>query len=1092
MPTITPLGVETLVNTSTNQDQFQPTTTQLSNGRYIVVWADYFPVVPNAGNTAAIVAGNYANADIKAQIFEADGTRVGGEILVNTTTAGAQFAPRITELTDGNFLIAWQDGTGLTFGSGATVPSTVRAQEFTANGVAVGSDFAIGTAGVQSSPPAITAVAGGGFVAFWQEGYLNTTTRGALVGQVFDNTNTAIAPSFVVDNTNLNTRTFTLATTLANGDVAVAWANRIGPSPSGISYRVYSAPGAPVSAEQNLGGGGGQFAPLSFISSIAALANGGFAIAFVEDLASGMDQSGQIAAFDQAGNVIGIDEYTRLPLNNFLINADIAALPNGGLVISYVNELADGNGTGINAILYSASGNVVGNPILVNTTTALDQFSPNVSALSNGDIVFTWVDLSGTGGDISGAAIRSQVFDVNYTNAAPVAVSDSFGITLDPSIPGGPNEFILDTSRFLDNDTDSDNDTLEISSITNVQNGTVALGPNDTIIFTRTAGSYTPITFNYTVTDGNLFSAPASATVGILLFVNDTATVRGIAPVLIDVLANDILPGSLSEYQINSAVNTTAGTGVPVVTVNGQQYLSFQPTDEAYFGLAVGQTSITNLRYFAGSAVQSAGGAGDVRVTLQGWAQLGGAGDDNLVGGALADHLVGGGGVNSLTGGDGNDYYTVENATTTVVETANAGIDTVRLTASVTNYILPENVENLVFLQRVSGFADVSGNSLNNSITSNPGTTSILRGLGGNDILTLAGGGGDITPSQLYGGDGNDQLSAQGSNPVFSGGAGNDFIQGSNNFVYDGPGISGSILDGDLISYTENQGAIYTDIAANFTLETALQSGTINATTAVLSQDRVFLIDNVVGSEFGDRIYGTDANNYISGGAGSDIIYALDGQDTISYSSNAGAVYVDLAANIALETGLTTGTVSAANAVISTDYIYSLEYVIGSAFGDRIYGTTGYNRIEGGAGNDIIYALEGNDLISGGDGDDAIIGGAGADNMTGGAGADRFYFTEIEPNPGFIPGTALLNVDSIVDFVQGVDKIYINRTVFGLAPSEELTFELGSTATAVHSFLWDSLSNFLRYDADGAGGNDAVIVTLSYGNLSAADIVLYG
>jgi Ca2+-binding RTX toxin-like protein len=778
-------------------------------------------------------------------------------------------------------------------------------------------------------------------------------------------------------------------------------------------------------------------------------------------------------------------------LGSFLITADIAALPNGGLVISYANETADGSGRGINAIFYSASGNVVGNPVLVNTTTALDQYSPNVSVLTNGDIVFTWADDSETGGDTSGTAIRSQIFDVNYANAAPVAVSDNFGVTLDSSIPGGPTEFILDASRLLENDTDPDNDTLVISNITDVQNGTAVINADGDITITRASGSTSPILFNYTVTDGNLVSAPASATINQVVFVNDTATVRGTSPILINVLENDIVSGSLSEYQINFAVNINTGTGIPVVTVNGLQYLSFQVTDEAYFGLPVGATSIVNLRYAAGSNTQNAGGSADVQVTLQGWAQLGGAGNDNLVGTALPDHLVGGGGVNTLTGGDGSDYYTVDNATTTVVETANGGIDTVRLTEFVRNYTLPENIENLVFLPAFSNSVDVSGNALNNIITSNSGTSAILRGLGGDDILSGAPSGASGIPNRLYGGDGNDRLIGLGDSTLFSGDAGNDVIEGTVNFFYEGP-QTGPGLNGDTISYTENQGAIYTDIAANFTLESALQSGTIDANTALVSQDRLSLIDNVLGSEFGDRIYGTNNSNFISGGAGSDIIYALDGLDTIFYGNYAGAVYVDLMANTVLETVLTTGTVSAATAVVSTDYIYSLEHVIGSAFGDRIYGTADYNRIEGGTGDDIIYGVGGDDWISGGNGDDAIIGGSGADNMIGGGGADRFYFTEINTNPGVMPGTNSPNVYSIVDFVQGVDKIYINRTVFGLAPDEALTFELGTTATAVHSFLWDSLSNFLRYDADGAGGNDAVIITLSYGNLSAADIVLYG
>jgi Ca2+-binding RTX toxin-like protein len=1083
MTTITPLGVETLVNTATAQTQFQPTTTQLANGRYVVVWTDYVTSTASTLTTAADFTNYYATTDIKAQIFEANGTRVGGEILVNATTAGAQWTPRVVELSDGNFLVAWQDGTGLTLGSGATVASTVSGREFTANGAAVGSQFAIGTAGVQSSAPAIAAVAGGGFMAFWQEGYVSTSNRGALVGQVFSNTNAPLGTSFVVDNTNLNARTLPIAATLSNGNVVVAWTNAALSSPFGISYRVYNDAGNAVSAEQTLGPNG-NFGQSSAVSSIAALSNGGFALAYVERNTNTSQQTGIVLAADQAGSMLASAVYSQQPTNSSFI-ADIAGLPNGGAVLTYSDVNADGSSTGITAILFNASGNMVGSPTLVNTTTALDQAVPSVSVLTNGDFVVAWIDGSGTGGDTSGTAIRSQIFDVNYTNAAPVAVADTFSVTGDGTI---------DASQLLDNDTDPDGDVLRISAISNVQNGTAVLDANGNVIISRTPGNNLPLRFDYTVSDGSLTSTPASVTVNYVSLINDTATVRGTSPVLIDVLANDILPGSLSEYQIFFGVNLTTGANVPVVTANGRQNLSFQATDEAYFNLLVGTTSTVTLRYVITSATQNAGGSADVTVTQQGWAQLGGAGNDNLVGGALADHLSGGDGVNTLTGGGGDDYYTVNNTTTTVVELANGGIDTVRLTPFITTYVLPANVENLSVMQSAPSSFNLTGNELDNVITGTATSYGIMRGLDGNDILIAPGGGSAGQPNQLFGGDGNDRLIGSTSNNLLNGGAGNDYIQGSNtNAGYSGPESTQYIL-GDLISYADNQGAIYADIAANFVLESALQSGTINATTALVSQDSLFSIEHVIGSAYGDRIYGTDGNNFVAGGMGSDIIYGLNGQDTIDYSTNTGAVFADLAASTVLETGLTTGTVSAATAVLSTDYIFSFEDLIGSAFGDRLYGTASDNVISGGAGDDIIYSLGGNDRLYGGDGADSIIGGAGADTMRGGAGADRFFFTE-GPQGQIMGSNGFLIMDTINDFEFSVDKIYLLRSAFGLAPGEALTFTYDATATAAHSFLWNS-GGILSYDADGAGGAAPIIVaqlfSSSGGTLTPADIVLYG
>ena len=81
--------------------------TGLNNGEFIVSWS---------------------NGDIKAQIFSADGTKVGAAFLVNTQTADPQRHPTITELTSGGFVVSWVDDSG-TLGDSSY--SSIKAQIFT-------------------------------------------------------------------------------------------------------------------------------------------------------------------------------------------------------------------------------------------------------------------------------------------------------------------------------------------------------------------------------------------------------------------------------------------------------------------------------------------------------------------------------------------------------------------------------------------------------------------------------------------------------------------------------------------------------------------------------------------------------------------------------------------------------------------------------------------------------------------------------------------------------------------------------------------------------------------------------------------------
>ncbi|MBB3017927.1 Ca2+-binding RTX toxin-like protein [Microvirga lupini] len=132
----------------------------------------------------------------------------------------------------------------------------------------------------------------------------------------------------------------------------------------------------------------------------------------------------------------------------------------------------------------------------------------------------------------------------------------------------------------------------------------------------------------------------------------------------------------------------------------------------------------------------------------------GGAGDDILTGDALSntlmgrdgnDRLDGGAGIDIMLGGGGNDTYVIDTRQDQVTEAANAGIDTVLTSMSLT---LTANVENLT----ATGPAGVTltGNSLHNTLTGNRGADK-LSASSGNDRLV-----GGLGKDSLTGGSGRD------------------------------------------------------------------------------------------------------------------------------------------------------------------------------------------------------------------------------------------------------------------------------------------------------------------------------------------------
>ena len=144
---------------------------------------------------------------------------------------------------------------------------------------------------------------------------------------------------------------------------------------------------------------------------------------------------------------------------------------------------------------------------------------------------------------------------------------------------------------------------------------------------------------------------------------------------------------------------------------------------------------------------------------------------DTLLGTDSNDILVGNSGNHSLVGGAGNDIYILNNTTNTIIESANAGTDTV---LSSLTYALGNNLENLM----LTGNNDINGygNSLNNCIKGNS-ANNYLSGGDGNDLLN-----GQAGNDQLFGGEGNDTLLGGSGNDILAGNFGNDVLTGGTGF----------------------------------------------------------------------------------------------------------------------------------------------------------------------------------------------------------------------------------------------------------------------------------------------------------------------
>lgn len=271
-------------------------------------------------------------------------------------------------------------------------------------------------------------------------------------------------------------------------------------------------------------------------------------------------------------------------------------------------------------------------------------------------------------------------------------------------------------------------------------------------------------------------------------------------------------------------------------------------------------------------------------------------------------------------------------------------------------------------------------------------------------------------------------------------------------------------------------GVLRDDDARGVTVTGTERADVISPTRTVAGQPLV--------TAFADTVHGLGGNDRLDGGAGADTLYGGAGNDRY---------FVDNVGDVVSETAAGGGDAGGRDRVDSSvsftlgEFVESLTLTgagaidgTGNAAANRILGNDAANRLSGGDGGDILL---------GGGGDDVLEGGAGADILTGGAGADLFVL-------------ATGARDRITDFASGVDRIELSAADFGLATGAGLTAEgaldpdwftsgrfTGATAADHAQFVFETATNILSWDADGAGDGAAAAIVKLNAPLALADLV---
>nr|WP_315182272.1 PKD domain-containing protein [uncultured Albidiferax sp.] len=327
-------------------------------------------------------------------IPEIDGAvRFGLEKVVNTTITGAQQEPSIAHLSDGGYVVVWQDENGADGSSNG-----VYGQRYDANDNAVGAQFRANTftAGNQYEAQ-VTGLNGGGFVVVWRSDGQDGGGAG-VYGQRYNAAGVAQGTEFRVNTATDQSQYQPTITATADGGFVVGWydnyyTNAANTEYADIMFQRFNATGVAQGVETRANPTG-EGTVAQYEPSITALAGGGFMTVWTD---ASKDGSGS-GIYGQRFTALGVAAGPVLQINSYITTTQdkpsVAGLKDGGFITVWESEGQDLSGTGIYAQRFDATGAKVGTEFRVNTHISSTQSEPTVSALENGGWVVGWSDNS--------------------------------------------------------------------------------------------------------------------------------------------------------------------------------------------------------------------------------------------------------------------------------------------------------------------------------------------------------------------------------------------------------------------------------------------------------------------------------------------------------------------------------------------------------------------------------------------------------------------------------------------------------------------------------------------------------------------------
>jgi hypothetical protein len=375
LPSLTPLGE---FQPHMGTDRLAPAVAADANGNFIVV--SQGPETP-------------AGQGIYGQMFRANGASHGPEFRINQDNQSTSYAPAVAMAPDGRFVVAWFQ---FDVNYGGVNNWEVFARRYNADGTPMGDEFIVNTEhDAWQYYPAVAVASDFSFLVAFMDNRGDPNTAIDISARCYDADGNARDAQFVVNIHTDSDQFYPSVGVDGDGNFVVGWTSQFQLGYwNGIEARRFANDGTSLSDEIQLNDGG-RFEEM-YLTGLGVAPDGSFVGTWAANV-SPPEQffPDRFDVFTRRFFGDGTPMTDVLPVNTYTAGyqgaASVAVVPDGGFTVVWMSDGQDGSGYGVFAQQFTSDGTKISPEKRLNQNAGGHQQLPRIAADGQGNLVTAWV-----------------------------------------------------------------------------------------------------------------------------------------------------------------------------------------------------------------------------------------------------------------------------------------------------------------------------------------------------------------------------------------------------------------------------------------------------------------------------------------------------------------------------------------------------------------------------------------------------------------------------------------------------------------------------------------------------------------------------